>query len=125
MAQKIIIGVILNSIALYIVTWLLPDIIYTGGLRFYILGGAIIGLVNTFVKPIMTLLSLPLVIATVGLFIFVVNAITFALAMWLVNVIDISGVSVTIDEPINYVLASLVFTFVNWILHIIINNKKK
>lgn len=124
MAKKLLIGVILNSIALYLVTLLLPEIVYTGGMRFFILGGIFIGLLNTFVKPIMTLLSLPLVIATIGLFILVLNVIVFWASMWLINVIDFSGVSVTIEKPITYIFASLIFGFVNWVLHIIINNKK-
>jgi putative membrane protein len=124
MAKKLIIGVILNSIALYLVTLLLPEIVYTGGLRFFILGGIFIGILNTFVKPIMTILSLPLVIATIGLFILVLNVVVFWASMWLINVIDFSEVSVTIEKPITYIFASLIFAFVNWVLHIIINNKK-
>ena len=125
MINKLIIGVALNSLALYLVTLLMPEVVYTGGIRFIVVGGFIIGLMNTFVKPIMKILSLPVLIATMGLFMVVLNLILFWVSMWLINVIDISGVSVNIERPSTYLLASLIFTFINWVLHIIIHNNKK
>lgn len=49
----------------------------------------IIGFVNATVKPIITILTLPLTILSLGLFLFVVNAISLSLAGWLASVFDI------------------------------------
>ncbi len=49
----------------------------------------IIGFVNATVKPIITILTLPLTILSLGLFLFVVNAISLSLAGWLASAFDI------------------------------------
>jgi len=123
MIKKIIFGVVLNGLALYLVAKFFPDLQYTGGIAFFALGGLIIGILNTFVKPLMKLLALPFLLFTMGLFIFVINAIIFWLTMKAVNVISIADVAVTISDPLTYIWGALVFGLVNWILHLIINNK--
>lgn len=47
----------------------------------------VLGLVNVIIRPILTLLSCGCVVATLGLFMFVINAITFWLAAWFTNLI--------------------------------------
>jgi putative membrane protein len=49
----------------------------------------IIGFVNATVKPVITILTLPLTILSLGLFLLVVNAISLSLAGWLAGVFDI------------------------------------
>ncbi len=124
MLKKIIIGVALNGLALYAVTWLLSDIQYTGGIKFFIVGGLIIGILNVFVKPLMKILSFPLMMMTIGLFSLVINAIIFWLTMRVVNGIHLADISVTISGALTYLVAGIVFGLVNWFLHIFIKNKK-
>jgi putative membrane protein len=124
MIKKIIVGVVLNALALYAVTYFLTDIHYTGGILFFIIAGFIIGLLNVFVKPLMKLLSFPLMIMTVGLFSFVINAIIFWLTVKIVNGIHVSDVTVEITGVVTYLIAAVVFGIVNWVLHIFISNKK-
>lgn len=123
MIHKIIVGVVLNSLALYLVTKFLPDIEFTGGLKFFILGGAIIGSLNTFVKPIMKLLSLPFILVTAGLFTLVINTIIFWATMKSFELIQVSDITVAINDPLVYLWGALIFGLVNWALHLIINNK--
>jgi len=123
MIKKIILGILLNGLALFAVTYFLPEVQYTGGLKFFIIGGLIIGILNTFVKPLMKLLSFPLMILTVGLFSIVINAIIFWLTVKLVNVIHIADVTMTVNGVVTYLVAALVFGIVNWLIHIIIKNK--
>lgn len=123
MLNKMIVGVVLNGLALYLVTKFFPDVQYTGGIAFFVLGGLIIGVLNTFVKPLMKLLSFPFILATVGLFILVINAVLFWLTMKAVNVISIADISVTISDPWTYFWGALVFGLVNWLLHIFIHKK--
>ncbi|MEG4216909.1 phage holin family protein [Microcoleus sp. Pol14C6] len=56
------------------------------------LAAVVIGLVNAVVRPILTLLTLPLTIITLGLFLFVVNAISLSLASWLAGAFNIGFV---------------------------------
>lgn len=123
MLKKILIGVILNGVALYVATRLLPAITYTGGIKFFIIGGFIIGFLNTFVKPLMKLLSLPVLLLTLGLFSFVINVIIFWLAVKGVNALHFSDVSVAVNGILTYIIAAFVFAITNWILHIFIRNK--
>ncbi len=123
MVKKILLGIALNAIALYAVTYLLTDVQYTGGLRFFVIGGLIIGILNTFVKPLMKLLSFPLVFMTIGLFTIVINAIIFWLTVRLVNGIHLADVSMAVASAWVYFAAALIFGLVNWILHFFIRNK--
>jgi putative membrane protein len=56
------------------------------------LAAVVIGFVNAVVRPIITLLTLPLSILTLGLFLFVVNAISLSLASWLAGAFSIGFV---------------------------------
>jgi putative membrane protein len=56
-----------------------------------ILGALVLGLVNAFVKPVMILLTLPITVLTLGLFLFVINASMLWLAAKLVPGIEIEG----------------------------------
>lgn len=121
MIKKIITGVVLNGLALYLVTKFVPDIAYTGGIYFFLIGGFVIGVLNSFVKPIMKILSLPFVIMTAGLFLLAINAILFWLTVKITNIIGIAGVSVTVTNPWTYLIGAIVLGIVNWVIHIIIH----
>ncbi len=123
MLKKIILGVVINALALYAVTYFLPEIVYTGGVKFFLFGGLIIGVLNTFIKPLMKILSFPLMIMTIGLFSIVINVIIFWLTVKVVNVIHLSDISVAVSGVLTYVIAAIVFGVVNWIIHIFIKNK--
>ncbi len=123
MLKKIIIGVVLNGLALYVVTKFVPDVSYTGGIKFFAFGGLVIGTLNTFVKPLMKLLSFPLMLMTVGLFTFVINAVIFWLTVVAINGISISDITVSVGSPWTYLIGAVVFGLTNWILHIVVHNK--
>ena len=55
------------------------------GLVPLIVGGLLLGVVNAIVRPIVTLLTLPITVITLGLFLFVVNAFSLYVVSWLVN----------------------------------------
>ena len=124
MLKKIVTAIVLNGLALYAVVWLFDkSISYTGGLAFFIIGGIVIGLLNFLVKPIMKILSFPLLFMSMGLFMIVINAIIFVLTVHLINAISIGGSTVTVKDTFTYVFASLILSIVNWILHILFNRK--
>lgn len=75
-----------------------------------LLGAASIGLVNSFIKPILSVLSIPLNIVTLGLFSIVVNGLCFWLAAAIVPGFKISGLLAFIFGPI---VLSLVNTFLS------------
>lgn len=68
--------VLVNALAILITAWLLPGIhVVNNDIGTYILIGLVFGLVNAFIKPIITLLSCAFILLTFGLFLFVVNGL--------------------------------------------------
>lgn len=85
MIAKFIIRLIINAVALYVTASILPGIHVSTEIGELLLVALIIGLINAFVKPIVKLLTCPLTILTLGLFIFVINALMLLLASSLIN----------------------------------------
>lgn len=81
---------LLNAVALGVTAWLLPGITVTGAVAL-IVAALVIGLVNALVKPILVVLTLPLTILTLGLFLLVVNALMFWLAAAVVPGFEVAG----------------------------------
>ena len=75
-----------------------------------LLGAAILGIANTIVKPILTLLTLPLVIVTLGLSYFAINVLMLALAEWIAPDFSIDGFW-------TYIGATIVISIVSWAMH--------
>ncbi len=74
---RAVVQVVVNGIALLVASYLVPGVHYEGGLLYLLLAGLVIGLVNLLVKPLVTVLSLPLVIVTLGLFYLVIKTEVF------------------------------------------------
>jgi putative membrane protein len=100
---------VLNGLAIIVAAWLLPGIHLTSPLS-ALLAGVILGFVNAIVRPVLFFLTLPLTLLTLGLFIFVLNAICFALTAWLVP-----GFSV--DGFFSALFGALLVSVVSWILN--------
>jgi len=73
----------------------------------------ILGVVTSLVKPVLTILSIPFIIVTLGLFLLVINAAMLGLTSWLAGLLDI-GFHVTGFWPA--VLGAVVITVVTWIV---------
>jgi putative membrane protein len=74
----------------------------------------IFGIVNAIIKPIIKLLSLPLIILTLGLFVFIVNALMLELTSWLASIWDLSF---HVDNFFwDAILGALIITFVELLL---------
>ncbi len=67
---------ILNAIALWLVTVIVPGVTVEDPLHAFI-AAVVLGLVNTLIKPIFVILTLPITILTLGLFLLVINALLF------------------------------------------------
>lgn len=123
MIKKVIIGIVLNAAALYGVLYLLPEIGYTGGVLFFAVGGLVMGVLNTIVKPILKLITLPLHILTLGLSLIILNGIMFWIFKIAIDTLVIQGVTIQIPDITAYAMAGFLFGIINWIEHLIIHNK--
>jgi len=70
----------------------------------------VLGLVNAIVRPILIFFTLPLTFLTLGLFLLVVNAITFGLAAWLVPGFQVSGFGAALFGSIVMSILGFVFS---------------
>ncbi len=75
--MRLILLWILNAVALLAVAWLLPAAIHVASFGSALLAALILGLVNTVLRPLLVLLTLPVTLLTLGLFIFVINGLLF------------------------------------------------
>jgi len=82
--MKIIVRILINAVAVAITAYLLPNVQIDGFLT-AILVAAVLGIINTFIKPVIQLLTLPINILTLGLLTFIINGLFILLAS---NVID-------------------------------------
>ncbi len=124
--KNLIIKLLANAVALAVAAWLISGITITGattGRRVLtlLIVAAIFGLVNAVVKPIVKLLSLPFIILTLGLLIFVINALMLLLTSWITGKLD---VQFHVDDfwPAA-LLGSLVITVVGMLLNAVLPDK--
>lgn len=122
MLKKIILGIVLNGLALYATISVIPEISYTGGVRFFLIGALVLGILNSIVKPFMKIFALPFIIITAGFFLIIVNAGMLWLLEHFVNVIAFRDVSMHVSRDVAYVTGGFVLGVVNWLEHLLIKN---
>ncbi len=106
---------VLNSFALFFVMKLIPGIQID---RFgdLMLATLIIGLLNAFLRPLIVLFTLPVTIATLGLFTLVINGVIFALAALLLKGFHVTGFGTAF-------VAALLFSIFSFILNMVFRTK--
>ncbi len=122
---KFILRWVINAIALYLTVLLLPGRIdLESGMASIIWLALIFGLVNALFRPLIQLLTCPLIMLTLGLFTLVINTFLF----WLTSVIGQSfGLDLIIAEPVwwNAFLGGLVVSIVSVVLTLILKDEMK
>lgn len=81
---------LLFALIIMFIAWLIPGITVSG-VWSALLAVVIIGLVNIFIRPLLTFITLPINILTLGLFTFVVNALLFMLAGYITPGFEVSN----------------------------------
>jgi len=74
---------VMNTIAIILAVKFVPGIVYSGEWWGILIVGMIFGLVNTVIRPLVKLFTFPLLILTLGLFTFIINAMMLSLTSWL------------------------------------------
>ncbi|MBU2025615.1 MAG: phage holin family protein [Patescibacteria group bacterium] len=89
--MQTIIQIISNALAVSISAYLLPGLDFSGSWWQLMLAGAILGIINTFIKPILKLIFSPFILITLGLFTVVINTSLLILVALIVPGLSISG----------------------------------
>ena len=106
---RILIGWGVNVVSLLVVDWIFDDV-SIGRWGSIILAAAVLGLANAILKPILALLTLPLIIFTLGIAYFFLNVLMLLIAEWVTPDFSIDGFW-------TYVGATIVISIVNWVLY--------
>lgn len=101
---------VINSASLITVAYLLPGITISS-FRAAFIGALVLGLVNTFIRPLMVILTLPATILTLGLFIFLING---ALFWWVGTYVD----GFTVDSLGAGIVGAILYSLIAWVLSI-------
>ncbi len=115
--MKLIFVWLLNALALFVVTHFVPNI-YVANFTTALVAALVIGLVNMLIKPILVILTFPITILTLGLFILVINGLLFyGVGHWL------QGFEV--KTLMAGIIGALVYSVLSWLFAaIVIDNKK-
>jgi putative membrane protein len=109
----------INAIALAVAIAIVPGISVSGnGWAAVIVTAAVLGLVNTFVRPIVRLLTLPITAITLGLFVIVTNGLLIWLAAWLSD--EVFDVQFDVDGILPAIGAGLVVSVVSTVLDFVL-----
>ena len=115
--SALVLRVAINAGALWIANRLW-DSVSIHGWEAYLIGALVLGIANAVIKPILALLTLPLIIVTLGLFYLLINIAMLALAEWIAPDFSIDGFW-------TYVGATIVIMIVNYVLHAIFGNLRE
>ena len=116
-----IIQLLINAAALYVAVLLVPNLDFAfepdnAWLKF-LLVAFIFGLVNTFLKPILRILTLPITLMTMGLFLIVLNALLLLLTGAISSELDLG---LTVGDFIAALVGSIVISLVGFVLSMVI-----
>jgi putative membrane protein len=105
--MKTLVRWFLLAAALLLLAQLLPSV-KVSGFGAALWAALVLGLLNTLVRPLLVLLTLPVTILTLGLFLFVINALMFWAASWLLDGLEVSGFGAALLGSLIYSVMGLV-----------------
>jgi putative membrane protein len=115
-AMRLLLLWILNAVALLAVTYLLPSI-QVSGFGSALAAALVLGFINTLVRPVLAILTLPITLLTLGIFYLVLNGLLFWLASALLPGFHVAGFGPA-------VFGAILYGVIAWALSALIPNKK-
>lgn len=106
---KLVIHVATNALAIFIATYFIKEISFTGDWLDYLIVGTIMAAANLIVRPILKIISAPIIFITMGLFSLVINAALLFAVDWFVEKLTISGI-------MGYIWGSLIIAIINAVI---------
>jgi putative membrane protein len=104
---KFILHVLANALAIFLLAHFLPQyVVFTGDILDYLFVGVILALANLIVRPVLKIISAPLIFITMGLFILVINGAILYAVDWFVESLAINGL-------IGYLWGTLAISIIN------------
>jgi|SRR5215467_7403118 len=107
---RVVLGLIVVALAFVVTVRLVPGIQVHGGVTEYLIVAVVFGLVNGILGPVLKLVTLPISVLTLGLFLLVLNAALLAISAWLVP-------ALTIDGFFSAFVGAILIGLVSWVLN--------
>ncbi|MFH1966651.1 MAG: phage holin family protein [Patescibacteria group bacterium] len=89
--MRFIVQILVNTLAIFVADYLIKGIIFEGDLLTLFIAGFLLGLINFIIKPILKLISAPLIVLTLGLFTIIINIVLLWLLEYFVPELTIVG----------------------------------
>jgi putative membrane protein len=90
LVARLLVAWLINAAALWVCDWLFDGVDIDGWWPLLI-GALVLGVINTILKPVLVLFTIPVILVTLGLFLLLINIALLALVSWIVPDFDISG----------------------------------
>ena len=117
--MRFLLRLVVNGVALWVATKIVSGVTYDGSALAFLAVALVFGLLNALVRPVLTLLSCPLMILTLGLFTFVINAVI----LWLTSLLSASlGLGFHVSSLWAAFVGALVTTVVSVLLSIFVKD---
>jgi len=116
--RNLVLRIFMNAVALWVAAQVVPGMDLSDSFWPVVLVAAVFGLVNAILRPLLLLLSLPLVVLTLGLFTLVVNALMLLLTAALVQALSVDGFLAAL-------LGSIVISLVSLLLSILLPERRR
>ncbi|HVE66323.1 MAG TPA: phage holin family protein [Thermoanaerobaculia bacterium] len=118
--MKFLLRILATAAALWIATQIVPGVTHSGPWTSLLLVAIVFGLLNAIVRPLLKLLTCPLILLTLGLFTFVINA----LMLWLTSAISATlGLGFHVSGFVPAFLGALVITVVSVLVSLILRDR--
>ncbi|MCB8983210.1 MAG: phage holin family protein [Ardenticatenaceae bacterium] len=121
--MRLFIRWIIIAISLWVAVLLVPGLSKDGNIWTWLLVAAIFGLVNAIIRPIVLLLSCPLVVLTLGLFVLIVNWAMLSLTIWISS--SVFNLGFTSDGFWATFFGAIVISIVSGVLNIFLRDDKE
>jgi putative membrane protein len=115
--MRFLLRLLISAVALWVATRIVPGVTFTGQTGYLVVVALVFGLLNALVRPILTLLTCPLLILTLGLFTFVINAVILLLTSALSEKL---GIGFSVSGFWAAFLGALVVSIVSIVLSLLI-----
>lgn len=109
---RFIIRILGNAVALYVAFLIVPGFVISGSWEQYLIAGLVLALLNMIVRPILKIVSFPLILLTLGLFTFIINIFMLWLLDYLVSFVTIEGFVALIWTTIIVSIVNLFFSII-------------
>src|SRR5215467_5975170 len=120
--MRFVLRLLINAAALWVATKIVPGVTHSGSAGSLLLVALVFGLLNALLRPLLALLSCPLLILTLGLFTFVINAVILLLTSSLAGSL---GIGFHVDGFWAAFLGALVVSIVSILLSVFLRDSRE